>query len=158
MRKKILKSVLCLLLLGSCDSCLEKGEARLCLENESAQDISVLLGGVQTTADADTILPNIDALNLLHKIPKGKQCDMGGVGKIPDWDEIFEYLSIDTMRIFILATDTVNMYDWNIIQKNYNILQRYDVSVEDLRYLNGCLYYPPISTMRDIRMWPPYSQ
>ena len=48
MRKKILKSVLCLLLLGSCDSCLEKGEARLCLENESAQDISVLLGGVQT--------------------------------------------------------------------------------------------------------------
>ena len=117
-----------------------------------------MLGGVQTTADADTILPNIDALNLLHKIPKGKQRDMGGVGKIPDWDEIFEYLSIDTMRIFILATDTVNMYDWNIIQKNYNILQRYDVSVEDLRYLNGCLYYPPISTMRDIRMWPPYSK
>ena len=158
MKKYILRSVLCLLLLGSCDSCLEKGEARLCLENESAQDISVLLGGIQTTVDTDTLLPDIDNPNILHKIPKEKQRDMGGVGRMAGWDEMFAYLGIDTMRIFILATDTVNMYDWNIIQKNYNILQRYDVSIEDLRYLNGCLYYPPISTMRDIRMWPPYSK
>ncbi len=158
MRKKILKSVLCLLLLGSCDSCLEKGGERLSLYNESAQDISVLLGGIQTKADMDTLLPDIDTLNLLYKIPKGTLYNMGGVGKMAGWNKIFEYLGIDTMRIFILATDTVNMYDWNIIQKNYNILQRYDVSVEDLRYLNGCLYYPPISTMRDIRMWPPYSK
>jgi len=158
MKKNILKSVLCLLLLGSCDSCLEKSGEQLSLYNESAQDISVLLGGIQTTVDTDTLLPDIDNLNLLHKIPKGKQRDMGGVGTMAGWNEIFEYLGIDTMRIFILATDTVNMYDWNIIQKNYNILQRYDVSVEDLRYLNSCFYYPPISTMRDIRMWPPYSK
>ena len=158
MKKYILRSVLCLLLLGSCDSCLEKGEARLCLENESAQDISVLLGGIQTTVDTDTLLPDIDNPNILHKIPKEKQRDMGGVGRMAGWDEMFAYLGIDTMRIFILATDIVDMYDWNIIQKNYNILQRYDVSIEDLRYLNGCLYYPPISTMRDIRMWPPYSK
>ena len=71
MRKKILKSVLCLLLLGSCDSCLEKGGAWLSLYNESAQDISVLLGGIQTKADMDTLLPDIDTLNLLYKIPKG---------------------------------------------------------------------------------------
>lgn len=158
MKKYILRSVLCLLLLGSCDSCLEKGGERLCLENESAQDISVLLGGIQTTVDTDTLLPDIDNPNILHKILKEKQRDMGGVGRMAGWDEMFAYLGIDTMRIFILATDIVDMYDWNIIQKNYNILQRYDVSIEDLRYLNGCLYYPPISTMRDIRMWPPYSK
>lgn len=117
-----------------------------------------MLGGIQTTVDTDTLLPDIDNPNILHKIPKEKQRDMGGVGRMAGWDEMFAYLGIDTMRIFILATDIVDMYDWNIIQKNYNILQRYDVSIEDLRYLNGCLYYPPISTMRDIRMWPPYSK
>lgn len=158
MKKKLLGYALCLLLMYSCNSCLEKFGARLCLENRSVQDISVLLGGIQTKVSKDTLLPDIESLNLLHKIPKGYMYDMGGVGTIPGWDEIFKSLNIDTMRVFILATDTVNMYDWNVIQKKYNILQRYDFSVEDLRNLNDCFYYPPIPAMRNIKMWPPYKE
>lgn len=154
MRKLFLKTLLCLLLLGACDSCLEEAGVPLCISNESTQDVCVLLGKAIT----DTLLPDIDSSNLLFEIPKGMKEDIGGGGGMSSWKEAFEYFGIDTMRVFILATDTVEMYDWDIIQKNYNILKRYDVSYEDLNNLNRILYYPPIPVMRDIGMWPPYGE
>ena len=40
---------------------------------------------------------------------------------------------VDTLSIFIFDADTINMYSWEEIRKGYKILQRYDISPEDIK-------------------------
>lgn len=39
---------------------------------------------------------------------------------------------------------------------NNTIIQRYDLSLQDLQDANWMLTYPPSPNMRTIKMWPPY--
>lgn len=41
---------------------------------------------------------------------------------------------------------------------NGAVIQRYDLSLADLRYLNWTLTYPPTPEMSTIKMYPPYQQ
>jgi hypothetical protein len=57
--------------------------------------------------------------------------------------------------------DTLNKYPWETIRQEYNILVRYDLSLQDMNMLrnrNGDteIQYPPDSRMRDMKMYPPY--
>lgn len=155
MKRQILKSFLCLFLMGSCDSCLYMdSEVTLKIANQSEQDVYVLLGGIWTTAD--TLLPDIKTTARLKSIAKDVTRDVGMEGTT--WKKKFKEFGIDTMRIFILSADTVAKYKWEVIQKDYNILQRYDVSYKDLDKRHEPLYYPPTDAMKNIRMWPPYDK
>ncbi len=58
----------------------------------------------------------------------------------------------DTLIIFIIESSELE------VNLNYNILQRYDLSLEDLQNSNWTLYYPPTETMKKIKMYPPYGQ
>ena len=40
----------------------------------------------------------------------------------------------------------------------YNILQRYDLTLKDMELLKHDIYYPPTPAMRNIKMWAPYSE
>jgi len=63
----------------------------------------------------------------------------------------------DTLCIFILHPDTLKIYLFlEEINKNYNILRRYDVSLQNMRQLNWTIVYPPDETMKNIKMYPPY--
>ena len=72
-------------------------------------------------------------------------------------EEIFR-MSNDTIRIFIFDADTLVKYSWEEISRNYNILQRYDLTLKDMELLKHDIYYPPTPAMRNIKMWPPYSE
>lgn len=63
--------------------------------------------------------------------------------KIPD---------TDTLYFFILDADTIN--------NSYRILQRYNLAVhpEELHKLNYKITYPPSEDMKDIKMYPLYSE
>ena len=79
------------------------------------------------------------------------------------YEEWFARLSQDTLSIFIFSQNTLNQYSWFEIQSDYKILQRYDLSFEDLKKLsdkNGVpiITYPPTEAMKDMKMYPPYSQ
>lgn len=69
----------------------------------------------------------------------------------------------DTVRIFIC--DYTTIYDTPVIDisANNSILQRYDLTVENLFSLldkRGCLvlHWPPDSRMADMKMFPPYEE
>jgi hypothetical protein len=62
----------------------------------------------------------------------------------------------DTIRIFILSIDTVNKYQWEQIRQDYNILKRYDITLNELETTN--IYYPPNDNMKNIKMYPPYEE
>jgi hypothetical protein len=59
--------------------------------------------------------------------------------------------------------DTINKYSWEEIQRDYKVLRRYDLSVEDFNLLykkNGDseILYPPDERMKYMKMYPPYGQ
>jgi hypothetical protein len=62
----------------------------------------------------------------------------------------------DTMSLFLMSNDTLEKYEWDRVRDDYNVLIRYDLSVQDLYSLKFKVVYPPDERMADIKMWPPY--
>ena len=67
----------------------------------------------------------------------------------------------DTVSIFIFNKEILDNYSWDKIQQEYNILQRYDLSLEDFKKLSNkndipIISYPPTEDMKDVKMYPPY--
>ncbi len=58
-----------------------------------------------------------------------------------DWNEVL-VPPRDTLSIFILSKDTVDKYSWEEIRQTYNILKRYDLSLEDLKNSSWTVTYP----------------
>jgi len=66
--------------------------------------------------------------------------------------------SNNTFCLFVFDADTFNMYDWEEIKDGYKILQRYDISYENLTTLKRKISYPPDERMKNIKMYPPYEE
>ena len=50
--------------------------------------------------------------------------------------------SHSTLTMFVIHRDTLDKYSFEQIQQDYNILKRYDLSVEDLENQNWTITYP----------------
>ncbi len=71
--------------------------------------------------------------------------------------ELYGTFHTDTISFFVFSTDTLEKYGWDSVQKAYNILQRYDIGVDDYKLLEpNYPTFPPTEKMRNIKMWPPY--
>ena len=57
------------------------------------------------------------------------------------WDDVL-VAPRDTISIFILSKDTLDKYDWAKIRSDYNILKRYDLSLDDLKRQSWKATYP----------------
>lgn len=57
------------------------------------------------------------------------------------WDDVL-VAPRDTISIFILSKDTVDKYSWDRIKSDYNVLRRYDLSLDDLKNLSWKVVYP----------------
>ena len=88
-------------------------------------------------------------------IRSGSYVNVGGFGKV---EEIFKYLPKDTLSVYFFHPDTLAKYPWETIRKEYNILKRYDLSIEDMQLLDYEIAYPPTEMMKDIKMYPPYGE
>ncbi len=71
-----------------------------------------------------------------------------------DVDKQFDMWQCDTVSLFIFDKNVIDNYQWDYIVNNYCILQRYDLSKEDLVRLNYQITYPPTKEMMDIHMFP----
>lgn len=61
---------------------------------------------------------------------------------LPTWKRFFKCLPHDTLSIFILHPDTIDLYTWDEIRDGYKILKRYDLSLEDLKRCDYTIVYP----------------
>ena len=73
-------------------------------------------------------------------------------------EKIWEDLSIDTMSIYFFDAETVDNIPWETIREEYKVLKRYDLSLEDIQFLDYEISYPPTEQMKDMRMYPPYEE
>lgn len=65
--------------------------------------------------------------------------DYGNIDSKEKWEDV---LPNNIIVIFILSKDTVDTYNWTDIRSEYRILNRYDLSIEQLRGLNWIVTYP----------------
>ena len=70
---------------------------------------------------------------------------------------------LDTVSIFIFDVDVLKNCSWEEIQRDYKILKRYDLSMDDLTQLFNStgtpeIHYPPSVKMKDMKMYPPYGE
>lgn len=68
--------------------------------------------------------------------------------------QLFASLPADTLSIFIFHPDTFDYCTWEAIAQDYKVLKRYDLSYKDLKLLDEVIYYPPISKMEKMQIYP----
>ncbi len=148
-------SMICLILcIQSCDWIFTDRDYSIRMNNSSIHSIKVLLN------DDDNYLAIYpDTLISPFEERAGVEINNGEVlsiaGGTATWEEIYKSkVPNDTLSIFIFHSDTLSKYTWAEIGRDYNVLQRYDLSLQDLKNVNFFLTYPPGINMNGIKMYP----
>lgn len=95
----------------------------------------------------DTILVyagyNYPDTSLIYKKPRlimiYPNSHTGGLQSAEYWAD---KLKSDTLSVFILSKDSVDIYNWEQIRDKYNILKRYDLSINELENQKWTIVYP----------------
>jgi hypothetical protein len=69
------------------------------------------------------------------------------------YEQVYEYVESDTLSFYVFNSDTLVNYPWDIIRSNYMILQRYDLSLNDLQNRNFEIEYPYDSTRGKLKVY-----
>ena len=70
--------------------------------------------------------------------------------------DCYENTLKDTLYVFIFEEDVLANHSWaDVVDKNL-VLQRYNLSLQDLQQLNWQISYPPSELMKDMKMYPPF--
>lgn len=64
----------------------------------------------------------------------------------------------DTISFYFFDADVIENTPWETVKKEYLVLRRYDLTLENMKTLNWCVPYPPTQTMKNMHMYPPYRQ
>ncbi|UZD37510.1 hypothetical protein OL230_06490 [Capnocytophaga ochracea] len=112
-------------------------------------------GGEYGLPYPDTLLPNTDNYIYNREIRPKKHLQQDSWRK---WKDVLKSFPKDTLSIFIFSTDTLNKYSWEEVRRDYKILRRYDLSIQDLELLDYKVYYPPTPTMSRMKMYPKYGR
>jgi hypothetical protein len=64
---------------------------------------------------------------------------------------------VNFYRVYIFDANVLATVSWSTIAKNHIVLQRYDLTKEDLQRLDWEITYPPNEAMKDVKMYPPYN-
>jgi len=151
--KNTIRFSLIILLIAIFNRC---GDVRypIILTNNSKHSIGCYLasGGYYGTQYPDTLLSATNQY-IIKDIKSGGRYYYDSMIR---WEEIFPKLRKDTLSIFIFHNDVLAKYTWDDVRDQYMILKRYDLSLDDLRYLNFKIPYPPVEMMKDMKMYPPY--
>jgi hypothetical protein len=163
-----MKKYLCLLAIIFCSGC------NACVDITRGIDVynnseKTIFASVGTGYPDTTLIANNIAVHLII-YSDGKK-DTGNYiqwvqplqrGLIPapshtNWEILVK--EYGTLMIFIFDGEVIGkMSWWELVERDYLVLQRYDLSLQDLEKLNWKVYYPPTKAMQDMKMFPPYEE
>jgi hypothetical protein len=135
--KKIINISL-LFVLGSLISCGDKNPFlervySIKMANNTPRNVT----GFYQTNYPDTTIP----INL-PRLLGIKPFDYTVIDSKQKWEEVIAEIPGRKLSIFVLSSDTVNTYSWDVIRTQYKILKRYDLSLQDLQNSNWTITYP----------------
>lgn len=140
-----------------CPSCYEPGDIGLFLRNESGNELSCFVADEINSGFSypDTLLP----ANPNHFCIVDSIMDSGLIfDRKLNWESILSYTRSGVLSIYIFKQEDVDNLGWKYLSEHNGYLVRYDLRLDDLSSLNDILYYPPVASMRDIHMFPPYEK
>ena len=143
---KVLKFIVLLFVLLMFSACPWEYRQSFRFHNNSTRDVYIQLN--MQTMSLDTTITRV---KLGVPIKQGTSFSYG-------YDSGKEDIWVDTLSLFIFDADTFNMYSWEEIKSGYKILQRYDISPENIKALKYNISYPPTEAMKNMKMYPPYGQ
>lgn len=121
---------------GNCEKFHER-KYRITIENASPHPIQYYVAGLGTERlYPDTLLPGAKPPFAIISPTRQGYYDQSGT-----WESYFELLPADTLSIFIFHADTVAKYPWDIVREEYKVLQRFDLSLEQLKSNNYIVTY-----------------
>ena len=92
-----------------------------------------------------------------YKVVSGEQNNRRATDNNTCYEHVFERNSTpDTLKFYVLDAYVVENTPWDIVARDYLVLKRYDLSLEDLQKLNWRVTYPPTEEMKDVEQYPPY--
>lgn len=111
---------------------------RIIVINNSSKDVYVHKADLDAERQyPDTLLPTSNATFL--KIPAKKR---GYFDSKTTWEENVKDLPSDTLSVFFIDGSTFENEEWDTIRDEYLIIERYDLSIEDLEKSNFTITYP----------------
>lgn len=141
--KKMNNLILIILLLftihfGGCEKGLTERKYAITIINNASHKIKFYVASLGSEhIYPDTLLPPKEGpFNEIAPLMSGYRDS-----SVP-WEEVFKHLPADTLSIYIFHSDTLAKYSWDTIRSQYNLLRRYDLSLEDLKQNNYTVAYP----------------
>lgn len=87
---------------------------------------------------ASFVYPDTIIVNEKPRLKLAYPNKYGHIDSEEKWEDV---LPNKIISIFILSKDTVDTYSWAEIRNDYNILKRYDLSIDDLEKQNWTIVY-----------------
>jgi hypothetical protein len=123
--------------------------ANSCKEGGSYYDFRLkVINKSNMTIYAEYTMSPIDTLLQYRQSPFNHSPDKAtpnrtiSLGRGGSWENAFNEVANQKLRIFIFDASIVDNTPWDTIKKNYMILKRYDLSLDDLDNMNWTITYP----------------
>jgi len=125
-------------------------DLRFKVQNNSSNTISYL----KNSDFPDTLLfetePFLKA-NDYFAIPPEKKSSIHITGTT--WEKIFSKAPQEIVMLYIIDTETLKKTPWDSIRSQYNILARYDLSLQDLQHRNFVIEYPYDTSLGKLKVY-----
>ncbi|MFQ3576991.1 MAG: hypothetical protein SNJ77_11205 [Cytophagales bacterium] len=69
------------------------------------------------------------------------------------WEDIISKLPKDTLSIYFFNSDTLENQTWEEIRNKHIVLQRYDLSIHDIKHRGDIIEFPYDSTKGKLKVW-----
>jgi hypothetical protein len=122
----------------SCENLSEKWYT-IKIENNTTKQIFVSAGCGKygMTSYPDTILPDLEP-SLLSV----SSFDYNNLRSSIAWEDIIKQQPEDVLSIYFFNADTINQYEWSEIKQGNKVMERRELSLEDLQGMNWTITYP----------------
>jgi len=64
----------------------------------------------------------------------------------------------DIVYVYVFDAAVVENTPWEVVARDYLVLKRYDLTLEDLQLLDWKITYPPTEAMKNVTQYPPYGK
>ena len=95
----------------------------------------------------------------IYKVHIGEKDNESAINSISCFERTFKIENYsDEVFIYVFDSEVVENTPWEVVARDYLVLKRYDLTLDDLQILDWKITYPPDERMKDMKMYPPYGQ
>jgi hypothetical protein len=127
--------------------------------NNSPKDLRVkddiCIDNIQFSCGIETL--SYTVRNEIFKVKSGEQNNYKAISSSACIENVFKMEgSSGVLSIYVFDAEVVENTPWEVVARDYLVLKRYDLTLDDLQRLNWTVTYPPTEVMKDVKQFPPF--